>query len=591
MSDAHILFAIISTTLLMLIWGHWRFDVVAFVALMVAVLLGVVPASSAFTGFANPAVITVGCVMVITQAIVRSGLVDVIVKKIEFITQNIFMHVGSLVFLAAILSAFMNNIGALALLLPVALKTANKMNRSPSILLMPLAFGSMLGGLMTVIGTPPNLLISSFREKALGESYAMFDFAPVGIVLMIFGGIFLTLFGWMIVPERRKASKQSEDMYQIEEYLTEVKITEGSKVIGKTVKELEDMIEEKITLVGIIRNKRRRLIVKPDEELFVNDILIIEGSHQALDNLVSKTKVILVEGEIVSIEILKTSDIMLMEAVVAPDARIEGRSSASMRLRTRFGLNILAIARRGKPFKERLREVKMRAGDVALLQGAVTTIQENAVSLGFLPLQGRGVLVGLKKNAIITVLLFAIAIVLTALRIVPVQIAFACTVLTYVLLEILPVRDVYESVDWPVIILLGAMLPLGTALESTGATLLITNTIMNLAGDLSPLWILVILMIISMTLSDIMNNAATVVVLAPIAISIANTLNVNVDPFLMTVAVGASCAFMTPIGHQNNTIVMGPGGYIFSDYPRLGIFLELIVLALGVPMILWIWPF
>lgn len=590
MSDAYLLFTIIGITLALLIWGYWRFDVVSIIALLVAVLVGIVPAAEAFTGFANPAVVTVGCVMVITQAIVRSGFVDYLVSRIHFITRSAVLHVGSLVFLAAVLSAFMNNIGALALLLPVALHTAIIAKRSPSLILMPLAFGSMLGGLTTVIGTPPNLLIASFKEQATGQAFAMFDFAPVGVVLALVGGVFLALFGWLILPERRKAPKTSEDMYQMDDYITEVKVVEGCKVIDNTVKDLEGMISEDITIVGLIRKKRRRLVIQPDEVLEKNDVLIVEGSHKALDHLVKKTKMVLVEGEKISAEILKSSDIALMEAVVAPNARIEGRSADSLRLRQRFGINLLALARQGKPFKKRLRQVKLRSGDVAMVQGDIATLRENIVSLGMLPLAERGVLVGLKRKALMTILIFAAAIVLTALRIVPVQIAFACTVLSFVLLEILPVRQVYDSVDWPVIILLGAMLPLGAALETTGGTHLITHFIMSLAGEYSPIWILAILLLISMTLSDVMNNAATVVVLAPIAITLAHSLGLNVEPFLMCVAVGASCAFMTPIGHQNNTIVMGPGGYQFSDYPRLGIFLELIVLCLGLPMILWIWP-
>ncbi len=591
MAYAYALFGVILVTLILFIWGRWRFDVVALFSLMTCLLLGIVPFERAFTGFSNPAVITVACVMIISQVIINSGFVDFVIKKLAFMTRYPVLHIASLTFLTALLSAFMNNIGALALLLPVAIKTSLASKRSPSLILMPMAFGSLLGGLTTLIGTPPNILISSYRQELLGSPYLMFDFAPVGVGIAIIGCTFIATVGWRLLPERRKVPKHAEDVFQIQDYITEVLIPEQALVVGKTVSELEHLVAGDFTILGMLRNKQKRLAISPYELLQVGDILIIEASHEDLQKLLVAGKLTLVEGENHGPrDILAAEDFKIIEAVVPPASRIENRSSRSMRLRYRYRMNLIAISREGKPFKQRLRSVTLKAGDVVLLQGDAETIQEIAVSLGFLPLAERNIQVGMPQRAILTLSIFAGAISLAAFNILPVQIAFALAALAFVLLGLIPIRKVYEAIDWPIIILLGAMIPIGGALESTGGTTLIADAFSNLGHSLSPFMVLALLMLVTMILTDFMNNAATAVVMAPIAASIAHNLNMNIDTFLMTVAVGSSCAFLTPIGHQNNTIVMGPGGYQFYDYPRLGLPMELIVLLVGIPLIMTVWP-
>lgn len=588
MHEPTVLFAILAGTLGLFIWGYWRYDIVAAISLLSCIVVGAVPYSAAFSGFSNPAVITVACVMIITQAISRSGVMDHLVKRLTPISGSPMPHIATLTILAMILSAFMNNVGALALLMPVAIQTAAKAKRSPSLILMPLALGSALGGLCTSIGTPPNLLIASFRQRITGHPFAMFDFSPVGVTLAIVGVLFIVVVGWRLIPIRRQSAEQAEDMFHIQDYITEIRIPENSPMVDKSIRDLENLTEGGMAILGLIRNARKKLVFQYSETLRAGDVVIVEASHTDLEKVLLGGKLELEAGQI-SKELLRSEDVAVVEAVLPPGSQMEGRSSFSMRLRTRFNINLLAISRRGTAFKQRLSKVLFQAGDVVLLQGPSESLRETIVGLGLLPLEERGVEVGLKKQAFVPFAIFLSAILVAAFGIAPVEVAFGGAVVMLVVTNALPISRLYK-IDWPVIVLLGAMIPVGGALQATGGTDLIARLVIQYAGHYSPVVILAILMVLTMTLSDIMNNAATAVVMAPIAISLAQALNVNADPFLMGVAVAASCSFLTPIGHQNNVLVMGPGGYQFMDYFRVGIFLEIIILALGLPTILYFWP-
>ncbi|WP_423064115.1 SLC13 family permease [Candidiatus Paracoxiella cheracis] len=589
MHGPYTILIVLAITMALFIWGYWRYDVVAMIALLISTAVGAVPYDRVFTGFSNPAVITVACVMIISQAITRSGIMSSLVRKIIHFTKNPTLHIGGLTLLTAIFSAFMNNVGALALMMPIAIQTAIKNNRSPSTILMPIALGSAMGGLTTLIGTPPNLLISSYREQITGQPFTIFAFAHVGFFVAVAGVLFIALIGWRLLPKKRKAPKQADDMFQMQDYITEIKIPENSPTVGITVRELEKMVEGDFVITGLIRNKKKKLIIPPDHVLEADDILIIESSTTDLEELLQTAKLELVGGEKISSDILKSKDVSLIEAVVPPGSRIENRSSQNIHLRSRYRINLLAISREGNPFKERLHQVNLRAGDVVLLQGPVDILQENVANLGFLPLIERRLDVG-KRRAFVPLFIFVLAIILTALQLIPVEIAFGGAVLAMILFRSIPLRFVYDSIEWPVIILLAAMIPIGEALQSTGGTALIAHDIIGLTQHLPPVYILGLLLIVTMTISDFMNNAATAVVMAPIAGTIAHTMHASIDPFLMVVAIGASCSFLTPIGHQNNTLVMGPGGYKFIDYIRLGLPLEIIVIVVALPLIQWAWP-
>lgn len=590
MAESYTVFIVLFFTMVLFIWGYWRYDIVASLALMILVILKAIPFDQAFIGFSNPAVITVACVMILTHAITNSGVFDYIVNHLSRLTRTPVLHVGILCLIAGVLSAFMNNVGALALMMPVAIKTAVQYQRSPAMVLMPLSFASVLGGLCTSIGTPPNLLISSYRQGVTAHPFAMFDFTPVGVVIALAGITFIALIGWRLLPYNRKVLTQALDNFQIQDYISEIRLQENSPYIDKPLRELEQTVEGDFTVLGIIRGKTKRLAISSSEILQDRDILIVEASHDDLEKLVTKGRFTIEGGDEISSELLRSNSMSIVEAVVPPGSRIEGRSWQGSRIRSRYRINLLAIARQNRSFKNRLNHVNLRAGDVVLVQGDSENIYDTVLTLGLVPLIERDVKVGLPKLFILPFLVFTVAIMLAAFSIFPVHIAFAIAVGIMVLLNIVPARTLYKNIDWSIIVLLGAMIPVGEALQTTGGTQLIANSFLTLVGSYPPYVIFGLLLVITMTLSDIMNNAATAVVMAPIAVSIAKSMDVSIDPFLMTVAVGASCSFLTPISHQNNTLVMGPGGYKFYDFLRLGLPIELIVLLIGLPMIMWIWP-
>jgi di/tricarboxylate transporter len=587
--DQTIVFSTLAIALFLFAWGKVRHDIVALIALFLLVLAGIVPKDNAFTGFAHPAVVTVAAVLIISRALMNSGLIDVIASWVMKVGKKLIVQIFALTVVVAVASAFMNNVGALAILMPVALYIARKSGNAPSYILMPIAFGSLLGGMTTLIGTPPNIIIATFRGDELGTSFGMFDFSPVGLGVAVVGIAFISLIGWRTLP-KRQGEPSPEDLFQIEDYITEVRVTKESKLKGQAVSEIQKLTDADIRILGLIRNKRRIHAPDLDEELKTNDILILEADSDDLKTFVNNSGVKLVGGKQFRRDAIGSKDIAITEAVVTANSPLVGNTAASLSMRTRFGLNLLAIARQEKKLRQRIDNIKFKTGDVLLLQGRVNNINDAITSMGCLPLAERGMKIGVPRQIILAVGIFGIAIVSVVIRLLPVNIAFPLAALLLVIASVISVREIYTSVDWPVIILLGAMIPVGEALETTGGAGLIAAQILSIGTDF-PVWAtLAIVLVVTMFLSDVINNAATVVLMAPIGISVATGLNVSIDPFLMAIAVGGSCAFLTPIGHQSNTLVMGPGGYKFSDYWRMGLPLEILIVLVGVPLIVYFWP-
>ncbi len=585
-NDQISVFVILAAALVLFVWGRWRYDVVAFAALMVGVAAGVVPTSGAFGGFGHPAVVTVAAVLVISRAFQNSGVIERVAAFLGRAAERELLHLTALCVVAAFLSAFMNNVGALALLMPVAVQNA----RNPATVLMPLSFASILGGLMTQIGTPPNIVIAVYRDSVGATPFSLFDFSPVGVPLAVAGVAFVTLAGWRLLPKDRRGKRAPEELFEIHEYITEVRVTEDSDAVGKELLELEEAEENNVTAIGLIRDDRRILSRVRHERLRAGDIIILRADPATVEKFVGAAGLELVADEEVSTKTLRSDEVSLVEAVVPHGAWIEGRTARSLHLRRRYGVNLLALARQGKPVRERLGNARIRAGDVLLLQGETETLFDAVGSLGCLPLAERGLKLGGPRQIYLPVVVFLAAVGATAVGIAPVHIAFGAAVAVLLVLNLVTARQAYEAIDWPVIILLGAMIPLGHALETSGGTDLIAHGIAGAAGDVPLFVVLALVMVVTMTLSDIMNNVATAVVMAPIAARIAAELGASPDPFLMATAIGASCAFLTPIGHQNNVLVMGPGGYRFGDYWRMGLPLEALIVLLGVPLILAVWP-
>ena len=582
-------FVIIACTLGLFVWGRWRYDIIAILALLSGVYLGVVPAMEAFAGFGHPAVITVAAVLVISRALQNSGVVNWLATFLAPTRKTTFRQVAAGTGVVALLSCIMNNVGALALMLPVMLRNAGKARRSPSLLLMPLSFASLLGGLVTLIGTPTNIVISTYREQFTGQPYNMFDFTPVGAVVALAGLCYLAMLGWRLLPQRLPAAPGS-GIFHVEDYITEARVPPGSAIIGQQVRQLERSCENELTVMAIIRQGRRRLAPQGIEQVREDDILVLEGDPAVLNPLIEGGKLEQIGNPTAHGDALHSKDVRVAEMVLLPNAPIEGRSMRGLRMHDRYGINLLAISRRGQRPRTRLSDTRFRAGDVLLLQGEVDALDQGRNLLGLLELAERGLRTPHRQNFMIPVAIFAAAVAFAASGLVPVTIAFVTAVIALVATGTITARELYSSIEWPVIVLLGALIPIGQALQATGGTELIATTLVGASGNM-PVWaIIACLLIVSMWLSDLIPNTPTAVLMAPIGASLAGTLDLAVDPFLMAVAIGCASPFLTPIGHQSNTLVMGPGGYRFTDYARVGLALEILIVIVAVPMILWIWP-
>jgi di/tricarboxylate transporter len=584
--------AILVCTLALFVWGRWRYDVVAVLSLMAGVGFGVIDPDDAFVGFGNAAVVTVAAVLAISHALGRSGVIDLVGDRVMALARSPSGQRASLCLLGAFLSGFMNNVGALALLMPVAISAAKASGYSSSRMLMPLSFSTLLGGMLTLIGTPPNLLISQFRAQALGEGFSMFDFTPVGLAVALVGIAFVVTVGWRLIPKDRRGKAAEEESFEVTDYVTELRVGDESAIIGKTVAELERESDDAITIIGIVRNERRLIGRLLYESIRAGDVLMVQSDSDTLQKLVKGQGLELAErpAESEAEERAAAGELMVAEAVITPVSWVQGRTAATLDLRRHWQVNLLALSRQGRPVDRRLRDVRLVAGDVLLLEGDEKDLNEVIASLGSLPLANRK-LIFEPRRILVPVLLFAAAIAATSFGLVPSSIAFTATVVALVLVNALRPDEVYEAIDWSVIVLLAAMIPFGQALENTGTAQLIADGVVALAGTLPALALLGIVLVVTMAATPVLNNAATVVIMAPIALAIAERTGVNADPFLIAVAVGASCDFLTPFGHHNNTIIMGPGGYRFTDFARMGAPLEALVIVVALAVIPIVWPF
>ena len=586
--DQAMLFGLLVFVFVFLIWGRWRYDLVAFIALLVALLMGVVPKEEAFSGFGHPATIIIALVLIVSRGLSNSGAIELVARFVVDASRKLATHITIMSGLAAGLSALMNNVAALALLMPVDMQAAKKAGRSPSLSLMPLSFASILGGMITLIGTPPNIVVAEFRGDALGEPYRMFDFAPVGLACATVGVAYVALIGWRLLPRERQSSDAGKDLFDLADYIAEVRVPEGSGVIGKRVRDLDaEAAKVDVEIIGLIRRGRRLPGLARIAEIKADDILVVEASPDSLEEALGGLKLEYVgkgEGQ------LGDEDLVLQEVVVQESSRLAGRSAISVRLLYRYRVALVGVSRQGRRFRDKVRSLVLQPGDVLLLLGPKERLSDVKGRLGLLPLADRGHAVIKRDKVWLAVGTFAAAIAVASFGWVYLPIALGCVTAIYVLSNIVPIRDVYTSVEWPVIVLLGSMIPIGGALQSTGGTALIAGGIVDIAAGFSPVVVLTLLVVVTMTLSDVMNNTATAVIAAPIAVEIASRLGVNPDPFLMGVAVAASCAFLTPIGHKNNTLIMGPGGYRFGDYWRMGLPLEILIVVVSVPAIITFWP-
>lgn len=578
---------ILAATLVLFVWEKLRYDVVALLALLASFVCGIVPASKAFSGFSDQIVIVMASALVVSRAVSRSGSVERFLEPILPRLTSTNRQAGVLVGTVTVLSAFMKNIGALAMFMPIALQLARRTRTSPSRMMMPLAFGSLLGGIMTLIGTSPNIIVSRMREEMTGEPFAMFDFFPVGAGIALAGVVFLT-FGWRLLPERRPSTASAESQFTVRDYLTEVRFLPDSPLIGGTVGDLEAMLGGEATVATIIRDKGRRYIPGEHWRLLDDDIMVLEADPQNLPKLLSDARL-----EITS-EIPEGGEtweeMTLIEAVVTPQSPLAGFTVEEFQLRSRYGVNLMAIGRAGRNFITRLRQMVLQVGDVMVLQGPRHSMLSVLANLRCLPLAYRNLAFDQPNRLDLSLPILGIAMALVAFEVVPVNVGFFGAAVILVLTRHITIQEAYEAIDWPIVIMLAALIPVSDAIQSTGTSEIIASGLAALAGRMPAAGTVTMMLLATMLITPFLNNAATVLVMAPIAMSLAHKLGLNPDILLMAVALGAACDFLTPIGHQCNTLVMGPGGYKFGDYWKLGLPLSLIVLVIGSGLLLLVWP-
>lgn len=638
---------ILAATLLLFIYGRWRHDIVAATALLATVILGLVPADSAFAGFSHPAVITVACVLILSSALLHTGVVDLLAQRLLPTEAGPTITIAALTTLSAVLSSFMNNVGALALLMPIALQIAQRQDLPPGKVLMPLSFGTILGGMTTLIGTPSNLIVSGFRRQLDDGPFSMFAFSPVGVTVATGGILFIALVGWRIVPAR---TRSGADSFNTGAYLTEARVAPKAKAEEMTLHEAEAALDDAdAQIISLVRNEIRLMAPHPTTRLREGDVLIIEADPEALAKALDSLGLVFGEdkpqtepdeeedepdsapiesepangGETdttndtdadadpdVDADVdadtdqdneaeeqrkkieraIELDEAELVELVILPKSGLPGRTASDLNLRKRYGINLLAISRQGSRIHSRVRRTTLRHGDVLLMQGSGDLIAEFASTAGCAPLAARAIRVPDRQKMITAATIMLLAVALTAFNVLPAAISFLLGVLLVMVARVLPLRKMYDAIDWPVIVLLGALLPVAQAMESTGTAKLLAVFMLDSVAQGNAITALIVMLLVTMFLSDVINNAATAAIMCPIAIGTATQLGVSADPYLMAVAIGASAAFLTPIGHQNNTLILGPGGFRFGDYWRMGLPLEIVVSAIAIPVILIAWP-
>ena len=612
--DQWAIVVVLAAALALFVSERVRYDLVALAALLACVLLGLVEPSAAFAGFSNDAVITVAAVLVMSHALARSGAVDAVTAPLLRVAAHPLALLTGLCVIGALLSSFMNNVGALALLMPIAMAGARKGGYSAALLLMPLSFATLLGGTTTLIGTPPNLLLADLAERLRGEPFTMFDFTPVGAAITVAGIAFLVAVGWRFLPRDREGAKSPTELFDVGHYVTEARLPPKSDSIGKTIREFEDASGDSAVVLGLVHGDTR---LRPSSSYVLQegDVLLLQAETEALQEYVKAAHIDLVAAAPQHPPDLPTAEAAVpmpsepeakqanaverpaarqlvdtTEAVVTPTSWVQGSTARTLRLRARYDTNLLAISRRGRPFRTRLRDVPLAAGDVLLLEGPAGDLPDILTKLGCLPLADRKLVLS-PRRVLLPFAVFVGAVGLVVFGVTSAAIAFVMGAAAMVALRFMPAREVYSTIEWPVIVLLASLIPVAAALETTGAAQIAADALVRAAGALPPHAILALMLVATMAITPILNNAATVLLMGPIAHGVAQNIGVDSAAFLMAVAIGASCDFLTPFGHQNNTLILGPGGYRFADFWKIGLPMDAIILAVAVPLLPIVFPF
>ncbi|MDB5447357.1 MAG: di- and tricarboxylate transporter [Phenylobacterium sp.] len=582
-------FGLIGVTIACFIWGRFRYDLISLAALLAAVALGLVPAKKAFDGFSNDVVVIIACALVVSAGFARSGVIEALLRPITPRLKTARSQVPVFVAATALLSMATKNVGALAILMPIALQVARRTRTAPSCLLMPMSFASLLGGLVTLVGTSPNIIVSQVRQDLFGKPFGMYDFAPVGLALTGLGVVFLS-FGYRLLSKPRTPAAELNQALEAKPYVTQVEVPQDWPLEKRRVTDLQELAQGDVKVVALMRGGSRRGSPHGATILRSGDKLLLEGEQAELERLIARARLKLTRSDKPVAQEEPTEEVQVVEAILGGDSRLTGRSAQALELYDRYGVNLLAVSRSGYRLTQVLNRVRLRPGDILMLQGSERSLPGALTALGLLPLAKREVRLGGIRRAIAPVGILAAAMIAIAFHLAPVAIAFFAAAVAMVAFGGLRMRDAYGALDGPVLVLIGALIPVGEAVHATGGADLVAGWLSHVLGFVPPMAAMAVVMALAMISAPFMHNAPTVLVFGPIAAGLAQRLHLSPDPFLMSVAVGAACDFLTPIGHQCNTLVMAPGGYRFSDYPRLGAPLSLLVLLLGPFLIAAFWP-
>ena len=582
-------FGLIAVTIGAFVWGRFRYDVIAVVSLLAGVLLGVVPAANAFDGFSNDITVIIASALVVSAAFARSGIIEAALRPLLPHLKTERSQVPVLTAAVTLLSTATKNVGALAIMMPVALQVARRTGTSPGRLLMPMSFGALLGGLVTLVGTAPNIIVSQVREDILGKPFGMYDYAPVGLALAAMGVLFLS-FAYRMLPKGRTPATNIDAALAANAYFTEVQVPDDWTFEKNRVADFHLMAHNEVRVMALLRAGKRKSQPHPNTRILPGDTLLLEGEPHGLDDLITRAKLKLTRADKPLSMEEPTEEVRVVEAVVGAESGLIGETALRSDLHGQHGVNLLAVSRSGFRLSQHLNRVRLRAGDVIVLQRGERSLPVALSALGLLPLAEREVRLGGIRHALAPAIILAAAMIMVAFQVLPVAIAFFGAAVVMIAIGSIRMREAYSALDGPVLVLIAALIPVSEAIQTTGGANLIGGWLSMAFQGQAPMLALAAIMGVAMAATPFLNNAATVLIVAPVGAALALKLGLNPDPFLMAVAVGAACDFLTPIGHQCNTLVMGPGGYKFSDYPRLGAPLTLLVLVAGTPLIALVWP-
>jgi di/tricarboxylate transporter len=568
-----------------------RMDLVSMMVLLALALTGLVSVEEAFSGFSNPAVITVAAMFIISAGLTNTGALAPLGEKLlRFSGNSEFRMIIAIMLCAALFSAFINNIGAAAMLMPLVVSVGQKSRISPSKLLIPLAFGSLLGGVCTLIGTPPNILMNALLTEYTGESFSMFDFTPVGLVILTTGVIYMAVIGRFLLPDRKGGTLT--EAYQVKEYITETEVLAGSPLDGQRISQCGLDRKFGLKVRAILRGRQKYPFPHRNRKVYVGDTLFLEGDPQAILKLREEQGLSIVpEQDNPTLDQQDKSSMVVVEASLSPNSELVGKTLREVHFADTYGMTVLAIWRSGAPVVRKVDHVVLRFGDVLLLQGH----KEKAIHLGsdhgFLLMGDVSPVTYRPQKAPLAVCTLFGVIVLAASGTLPIMLSACLGALLMVLFRCLRTREIYQTVNWQILVLIAGTLPLGIAMEKSGAAHFLAEQIVTTVGPWGPWAVLAAVFFITFALTEVMSHAAAAVLVAPIAYNTALDLAVSPKPFFMAVAVAASSCFMTPISHQSNALVMGPGGYRFVDYLKTGTPLNLLVWVVASLLIPLIFPF